>query len=94
MKQHLNREDKISIIKGLKNNEFRIYELNHLTKHIHDHTRAIELVPDFVVTITPADKKSLLKAIKTGVIDFDKIPDLKKEIEVTMFMRMLQAAGE
>lgn len=93
MKILLNSTDKVSIIEGLKKNKFPLHELNHLSKHLQDHTAYIELFGTTALSITVNDKRNLLKAMRDGYIDFDLLPDLTEKIKQNLFLEVMKVAS-
>ena len=93
MKIQLKNADKVSIIRGLKKNEYYLSELNHLSKHIQDHRANIELFGDISLSITMNDKRNLLKAMRNGYIDFDLMPDLTEKIKQNLFLEVMKASS-
>lgn len=93
MKIQLQKNDKVSIIKGLKQNKYILHELNHLSKHIQDNTAFLELFCTTTLSITMNDKRNLLKAIKNGYIDFDLLPDLTEKIKQNLFLEVMKVAS-
>ncbi|MDI9605567.1 MAG: hypothetical protein QM305_09675 [Bacteroidota bacterium] len=92
MKQQLKNTDRVLIIKSLKSGMFPVHELKHLTNDIQDHDRTIEIFGEYSLPLTMNDKRSLLKALRDGHIDFDTIPDLKAGIAENAFLKIMKAA--
>lgn len=93
MKIQLKKEDKVCIIRGLKKNEYYLSGLNHLSKHLQDHTAFLELFGSTTLSITTNDKRNLLKALKDGSIDFDLLPDLTEKIKQNLFLEVMKHAS-
>lgn len=93
MKIQLQKNDKVSIIKGLKQNKYILHELNHLSKHIQDNTAFLKLFCTTTLSITTNDKRNLLKAMKNGYIDFDLLPDLTEKIKQNLFLEVMKVAS-
>lgn len=93
MKIQLQKNDKVSIIKGLKQNKYILHELNHLSKHIQDNTAFLELFCTTTLSITMNDKRNLLKAMRDGCIDFDLLPDLTEKIKQNLFLEVMKVAS-
>lgn len=93
MKQILTPDDKKIILEGLKNGEYDIFALNHLSKHICDHSGEEELFAGLKLPLTTDDKRKLLAALHRGSIDFDELPDLKEKIKQNFFLWLMIASS-
>jgi hypothetical protein len=92
MKQNLTPNDKKTIIECLKNGEYDIFSLNHLSKDICDHSGEEELFAGLKLPLTTDDKRKLLAALYRGSIDFEELPDLKEKIKQNFFLELMKIA--
>jgi len=92
MKQILTPDDKKTILEGLKNGEYDIFKLNHLSKDICDHSGEEVLFAGLKLPLTTDDKRKLLAALYRGSIDFDEIVDLKEKIKQNFFLELMKIA--
>lgn len=92
MKKNLTPDDKKAIIECLKNGEYDIFSLNHLSKDICDHSGEEELFAGLKLPLTTDDKRKLLAALHRGSIDFDEINDLREKIQSNFFLELMKIA--
>lgn len=92
MKQRLTKNDKRSLISGLKNSEYNLYELNHLNKDLNDHSGAIELFGDITLPLEPDDKRAILNSLQKGSINIDSMP-LKERVEENFFLEIMKQSS-
>lgn len=92
MKQNLTPDDKKAIIECLKNGEYDIFSLNHLSKDICDHSGDEELFAGLKLPLTTNDKRQLLISLQRGYIDFEELPDLKEKIKQNFFLELMKIA--
>ena len=92
MKIRLKKEDKLSIIRGLKSNVYNLNELNHLSKDICDHSGDVELFEEVLLPLEPEDRRQLLAALQSGYIDFERMPDLKEKVKNNFFLSGMKEA--
>lgn len=90
MKTKLSPTDKTVIIRGLKIGVFLLNDLNHLSKHLLDHTSNFRVFGDITLDLTTNDKRGLLQAVRSGFIDFDDMPDLTEKIRENFFLKMMK----
>lgn len=94
MKQRLNKDDKLAIIRGLKQGIFNVTELNHLVKDVADHSGEIEIFGAVTLQLSAADKRQLLAALNTGWLDIEKMPDLYEELKENYFLKVMKRASD